>query len=101
MIHMMAAEAWSSPQMWRVAGALSVMRRMIEQSKPIVAGAILTQLQLDCDRLERRRDGLVHDAQRIVAGETPPQYRDALVQRILQFHRDVGELERRVESKCG
>lgn len=101
MMRMMATEAWSSPQMWRVAGAISGMRLMIEQSRTIVAGAILAQLQLDCERLERRRDSLVNDVQRIVAGDAPPQQRDALVQRILQFHHDVGELERRVESKCG
>ena len=97
----MALEAWSSPQMWRVAGAISVMRRTIEQSKPIVAAAILAQLQLDCERLERRRDGLVYDVHRIVSAGTLPRYQVALVQRILQFHRDVGELERQIESKCG
>ena len=100
MIHVMATEAWSSPQMWRVAGAISGMRRMIEQSRPIVARAIVAQLQRDCEKLERRRDGLVYDVQQIVAGGMLPGHRDALVQRILQFHRDVGELERRVESRC-
>ena len=91
--------AWSSPLMWRMAGALSALRREIEKSEALVEASAVARLDRECNRLEHRRKTLVSDARRITDGTQ--EQRDALTQRIIQFYRDVGELERFAESKYG
>ena len=91
--------AFSSPQMWRLAGALNALRREIENSKAIVEASVMTRIDRDCNRLEQRHRSLVGDARRLTDGTQ--EERDALTQRIIQFYRDLGELERVAASKFG
>ena len=90
---------WPNPHVWHVAGALNALRRTIDESKSIVATSVLLKLQCDYDRLEQRRKRLIAEAQMMTLGD-PQRDHDALTQRILQFHRDVGDLERTAERKC-
>lgn len=85
--------------MWRVAGALKALRRTIQESKTIVAASVLVRLERDRHSLERTRDRLLSEAQTLAASGTAAD-RDALAQRIIQFYRDVGDLERSAEAKC-
>jgi len=83
--------------MWRVAGALNALRREVEKSRAVVEGSVLARLDRQCNSLERRHQSLVSEAQRIA--NATPEERDALTQRIIQFYRDVGELERVAGSR--
>ena len=91
--------AWTSHEMWRVAGALKALRRTIQESKTIVAASVLLRLERDRDSLERTRDRLRREAQTVAVGGTAED-RDALAQRIIQFYRDVGDLERSAAANC-
>ena len=91
--------AWSSPQMWRLAGALNALRREIEKSRAAVEGSVLVRLDREVNSLELRRKRLVSEARGIA--EATHEQRDAITQRVIQFYRDVGELERLAESKFG
>ena len=91
--------AFVSPQTWRLAGALNALRREIGESRAIVEASVIARLDRDCKRLEQRHKGLVGDARRLTDGTQ--EERDALTQRIIQFYREVGELERVAASKFG
>jgi hypothetical protein len=88
--------AWSNPLMWRVAGALNALRREIEKSRAVVEASVMARLDRQHNSLERRHQSLVSEARRIP--DATQEERDALTQRIIQFYRDVGELERVAES---
>jgi len=85
--------------MWRLAGALNALRREIEKSRAVVAGSVLARLDREADSLETRRNKLAREARRMT--DATPDERDALIQRVIQFYRDLGELERLAESKFG
>lgn len=92
-------DAWSHPQMWRLAGAINALRRTINDSKAIRDATALLRLERDYQRLQRRSERLSADAQRIWASGTP-QHMESLTQEILRFYRDMGDLERTTRAKC-
>ena len=85
--------------MWRLAGALSALRRECEKSRTSRESRVLTRLDREANRLEIRRNKLASEARRMT--DATPEERDALTQRVIQFYRDLGELERLTESKFG
>jgi hypothetical protein len=83
--------------MWRLAGALGALRRTIEESKAICATCAADRLRRQLDGLEQARKRLLGEARGIAANGTSEQV-NAFAQRIIQYHRDVGEVERDIEA---
>src|SRR5262245_63952326 len=90
--------AWSNSNMWRLAGSLNALRRTVEESQALVDASIYLSFIRRCESLEHRRQAIARDAQ-VVAQDAPPEARDAMTQRIAQYYRDIGDLERAIEVR--
>ena len=88
------------PETQRLATALEALRRTIDESRALVAAAALSRLERDYEALDLRREGLISDAKQLTT-DSPQWDRDVLALRVIQFYRDVGEVERLADTRCG
>ena len=86
---------WTDSLMWCVATARNALRRAMIQSEAARTLAKHSRITTECERLERRREALVHSARNLSDGDCAQ--RDALTQHILRYYSEMGELDRAIE----
>ena len=83
-----------NPELWSARGALNKLRRLIAESQANRAASAQARNTRGVERLERRRNTLQNAVKRLSDATTAEDH-DALVQGILNYYRDQGELERK------
>ena len=88
----------SSHQLWDAKGARRALNRAVANSRAARTLSAQNRLTSEYNRLERMRQEIVRHA-KIVAQSDKQEVHDALMQRILRFHQDLGDLEERAQQE--
>lgn len=88
---------WSSPEMWNARAARIRLRQAIDELSAVRLAAAQNDFTIRYEHLERRRQTLARKARRLPEGDSQG---DALMQSILRYYHDAGELDRAVATSA-